>query len=185
MEITVSPELGTILGFARDEAMRTGHFGIGADHLMLGLLRHSDNDACMVLRSLGVDLKSVKTRIDDAIFRDEPVPYSDEGRTGLTRSAHNVLSITVYEALKCGQSSARPEHLLLALSLSERTAVRGILDSLGLTREVLAERMRSAGLLRQMPDPVLPKAEEIARALEDELKRVINIIPMPSTDFYS
>ena len=36
MQIRISEELNTILLYARDEAMRTGSYAIGADHLMLG-----------------------------------------------------------------------------------------------------------------------------------------------------
>ena len=36
MKIKFSQELLTILGYARDEAMRTGCYGIGADHIVLG-----------------------------------------------------------------------------------------------------------------------------------------------------
>lgn len=185
MEIKVSPELETILGYARDEAMRTGHYGIGADHLMLGILRHSDNEACRTLQALGVDLRAFKRKIDDAVFREEAVPYSDEDKMGLTKSAHSALNLTVYESLKCARTAAGPEHLLLALTRSERTATVAIFESLGIDREVLAARMRTMGLLKPMPDPILPKAEEIARALEEELRRVINIIPLHKTDFYS
>ena len=55
MQIRISEELNTILLYARDEAMRTGSYAIGADHLMLGILRHGENAACLLLQELGVD----------------------------------------------------------------------------------------------------------------------------------
>ena len=45
MEIKFSPELLCILNYARDEAMRTGSYGIGPDHLFLGIIRHVENPA--------------------------------------------------------------------------------------------------------------------------------------------
>ena len=45
MTIKFSNEMLSILGYARDEAMRTGSYGVGADHIVLGLLRHRDNNA--------------------------------------------------------------------------------------------------------------------------------------------
>lgn len=36
MEIRISDELNDIIRYARDEAMRTGSYGIGPDHLFLG-----------------------------------------------------------------------------------------------------------------------------------------------------
>ena len=38
MEIKVTEELNRIINYAREEAMRTGSYGIGPDHLMLGLI---------------------------------------------------------------------------------------------------------------------------------------------------
>ena len=45
MEIKVSDELNGIINYSRDEAMRTGSYGIGPDHLFLGIIRHEDNNA--------------------------------------------------------------------------------------------------------------------------------------------
>ena len=75
MEIKFSAELQTILCYARDEAMRTGSYGLGADHIALGLLRHRDNDACRVLTACGVDLEALKQAIDERIFADRAVPW--------------------------------------------------------------------------------------------------------------
>ena len=63
MEIRISEELNSIINYAREEAMRTGSYGIGPDHLFLGIIRHGDNPACTVLRSLGADLESMKAFI--------------------------------------------------------------------------------------------------------------------------
>ena len=53
MKIKFSQELLTILGYARDEAMRTGCYGIGADHIVLGLLRPRANNASRGLAACG------------------------------------------------------------------------------------------------------------------------------------
>ena len=49
MTIRISEELNLILNFSREEAMRTGSYGIGPDHMMLGIIRHCDNQACEIL----------------------------------------------------------------------------------------------------------------------------------------
>ena len=53
MEIRISEELNSIINYAREEAMRTGSYGIGPDHLFLGIIRHGDPPACPPLRGLG------------------------------------------------------------------------------------------------------------------------------------
>ena len=60
MEIKISDELNDIIRYARDEAMRTGSYGIGPDHLFLGILRHGENAACKVIVGLGVDTDGFK-----------------------------------------------------------------------------------------------------------------------------
>ena len=60
MEIKISDQLNGIIKYAREEAMRTGSYGIGPDHLFLGLIRHEDNTAFRALRDLGLDPEELK-----------------------------------------------------------------------------------------------------------------------------
>lgn len=185
MEIAVSPELEAIIRYARDEAMRTGHYGIGVDHLMLGLLRHGNNDACTAIRELGGDSVEFKRFLDDRLFRDSQIPFFDEDKMGFTKSADSTLNIAVYESLKWGQPSTCPEHLLLAICRNEKSGSREYLDSKGINHGILTEFFRRRGSLSAVPDPVLPKADEIATALEQELRRLIAYIPIRTSDIYS
>ena len=43
MQLQVSDELNLVIKYAREEAMRTGSYGIGPDHLFLGLIRQEEN----------------------------------------------------------------------------------------------------------------------------------------------
>jgi len=185
MEITVSPELGTVLRYARDEAMRTGHYGIGTDHLMLGILRYGTGTACETLDELGIDRGELKLELDACLFRDSAVPWHDEEKMGFTVSADKAINLAVYESLKWGQQLTCPEHLLLALSRSEHSKTRHFLDNHGASYNVLLDYLKRKGSLSCVPDDILPKADEIARALEDEIRRAINIIPIRSSDIYS
>ena len=115
MEIKISDELNSIIRYAREEAMRTGSYGIGPDHLFLGMMRHSDNDACRLLAGLGVDIDEFKRFIDSHIFTNESIPYSEADKVSFSRYAQNVLSITVMEASKMNASEATSLHLMLAL----------------------------------------------------------------------
>ena len=62
MEIKISDELNAIINFSREEAMRTGSYGISPDHLFLGILRHGNNVASGILQSLGTDMAEFKVR---------------------------------------------------------------------------------------------------------------------------
>ena len=55
MEIKVSEELNGIIKYAVEEAMRTGSYGIGPDHLFLGIIRHEESAPSRALQGLGID----------------------------------------------------------------------------------------------------------------------------------
>ena len=115
MEIKISDELNAIINYARQEAMRTGSYGIAPDHLFLAIIRHGENTACDVLRGLDADIQEFKSFIDSKIFTNENIPYSEMDSITFSRGTQNVLSITVIEATRAGSPQASSQHLLLAL----------------------------------------------------------------------
>lgn len=115
MEISISDELSSIINYSREEAMRTGSYGIAPDHLFLGIIRHRENTAADVLRGVGVDMEEMKQFIDDRIFTNEHIPYSDIDKISFSRGTQNVLSFTILEATKLRSAQASSQHLLLAL----------------------------------------------------------------------
>lgn len=173
MEITVSPELEAIISKARDEAMRTGHYGLGVDHLVLGALRHSDNRFCKALGALGISMEELKEHIDAQVFRPSPVPFNDGGRIGLAHSALSALNLSIYEALKEGSSQPGPEHLLIAASRCGKCAFQDFLSSRGITTAMLEDAVAGKNVPQKARKAPLPDADDIARALEAELRRVM------------
>ena len=115
MEIRISDLLNSIINYAREEAMRTGSYGIAPDHLFLGILRHKENSAADALLGVGTDIEELKQFIDSHIFTNEHIPYSEIDNISFSRGAQNVLSFTILEATKVHCREAGPQHLLLAL----------------------------------------------------------------------
>ncbi len=115
MEISISDELSSIINFSREEAMRTGSYGIAPDHLFLGIIRHRENTAVDALRGAMIDIDEMKQFIDEKIFTNEHIPYSDIDKVSFSRGTQNVLSFTILEATKLRSAQASSQHLLLAL----------------------------------------------------------------------
>ena len=115
MEISISDELSSIINFSREEAMRTGSYGIAPDHLFLGIIRHRENTAVDALRGTMTDIDEMKQFIDEKIFTNEHIPYSDIDKVSFSRGTQNVLSFTILEATKLRSAQASSQHLLLAL----------------------------------------------------------------------
>ena len=115
MEIKFSDELNAVLSYSREEAMRTGSYGIGPDHMLLGILRHEANSACRILEDCGVELSRLKSFIDNRIITNEQIPFSDLERVGLSRTGQNMLSLMLLETRRSECVEAFPVHLLLAI----------------------------------------------------------------------
>ena len=147
MEIRISGELNDIIRYAKDEAMRTGSYGIGPDHLLLGVLRHGDNAAFRTVTGLGIDADNFKRFIDSHIFTNEPIPFAESDKISFTRYAQNVLNITVLEASKQGVDEANSLHLLLALCRTTENYGQAYLRQHGVDYGRLLSYMRDEGML--------------------------------------
>ena len=148
MQIQISDQLNGIIKYAREEAMRTGSYGIGPDHLFLGIIRHEENSAFETLRGLGVEPAELKSFIDGRIFTNETIPYSEIDHINFSRQAQNVLSITVMEATRLKSQEAAPHHLLLALCRTTDSYGQAYLRARGVDYGKMLAYMESEGMLR-------------------------------------
>ena len=169
MEIKFSTDLQTILRYARDEAARTGSYGVGADHVVLGLLRHRDNDACRILSACGVDLDRFKQDIDAQVLGEQPVPWPDQGRIRPTRSAAALVGGAAYEALKQGGREIFPVHLLLALIRHEKSTAAELLRGRDFDYERLFALMREQNYILPHEEIILPRLEDLLGPLGEQL----------------
>ncbi len=159
MDLRISDDLNGIIKFAREEAMRTGSYGIGADHLFLGIIRHEDNDAFRTLIGEGIDTADLKQFIDGRIFTNESIPYSELENITFSRLAQNILSLTVMEATRMHAREAAPHHLLLALLRSVDSFGQNYLRSHGLDYGRALAHMQAAGML-DTPSPATETGQE-------------------------
>ena len=148
MQLQVSEELNLVIKYAREEAMRTGSYGIGPDHLFLGIIRHEDNLAFKALQNLGVEPADLKLFIDQRIFTNETIPYEQLEQINFSRQAQNVLSITVMEASRLKSPAAAPQHLLLALCRVTDSYGQVYLHNHGIDYGRLLGYMEDEGILR-------------------------------------
>ena len=176
MEIRISDELNDIIRYARDEAMRTGSYGIGPDHLFLGVLRHGDNAAFRTVTGLGIDADNFKRFIDSHIFTNEPIPYAESDKISFTRYAQNVLSITVLEASKQGVTEANSLHLLLALCRTTENYGQAYLRQHGVDYGRLLSYMRDEGMLGNDPEQEDDKSEDDQQETNQESKPEKSVI---------
>lgn len=160
MQIKFSSKLFSILGFAKDEAMRTGHLATGVDHLTLAMLRHSDNAACRILTELGADLSELKSSIDSGIFQKDSVPFDLYDKIQPSKSSQQIVSMAAYEALRAKEPLVKPEHLLLALSRSQDNITRDWLEAHGYDYDRIKAQLKKKEKLQ--PRSKIPQKELMA-----------------------
>ncbi|MCQ2184847.1 MAG: ATP-dependent Clp protease ATP-binding subunit [Bacteroidales bacterium] len=137
MKLNVSMELMKAMDFARDEAMRTGSFSVGADHLMLGILREGTGPGCEALESLGVNLQEMKQFIDERIFTNEHVAYDQKENVTYSPQAHSVLSIAVLHGRRFARTQTTSLEVVMALCSAAGTVSRTFLQENGVNPERL------------------------------------------------
>ena len=165
MDIRVSGHLNEIVTYAREEALRTGSYGIGPDHLFLGIIRHAENDASTALSALEVDLQQFKSFIDSRIFTNEKIPYSQLEQITFSRAAQNVLSLTVLEAGRLRSAEAGAMHLLLALCRTSGSYGQAFLRNVGVDYSRILSWMNENGMItRQEPS----EGKEVSYNSEEE-----------------
>jgi ATP-dependent Clp protease ATP-binding subunit ClpC len=152
MEITISDQLHSVINYSREEAMRTGSYGIAPDHLILGLLRHRENSAVDALRGRGIDVEELKQFIDSHIFTNEHIPYSEIDSITFSRGVQNVLSFTILEATKLRNRQAGVEHLLLALCRAGDSYGVTYLRDLGVDYGMIYRYMEKNSMIEKGPE---------------------------------
>ena len=139
MDFRFSDVFFKVLEFSRDEAVRTGWRNISADHIMLAVLRHSDNGACRALEACGVDSTAFKVSIDEAVFYAEQVPWEERETVNLSDGAQSMLQHAALEAARCGDALVEPLHFLLAVSRIAGCYSHDYLDDCGVSLRNLVE----------------------------------------------
>ncbi len=168
MDIKISDELNGIISYAREEAMRTGSYGIGADHLFLGIIRHDDNRAATVLKGVDVDVEALKKFIDSRIFTNERIPFSELDNITFSREAQNILSLTIIEATKLKEPEVSSNHLLLVLCRTTGSYGYAFLRSIGIGYGQLFKFMEKNEFLGSVPRSNSDSEEENSE-IDDEI----------------
>ena len=143
----ISDELNRVIGYSREEALRTGSYGIGPDHLFLGILRQDECNAHKALAEMGVNLGAMKEFIDSRIFTNEEIPYSEIDKINFSRSSQSILSLTIIEAARMHYEEAESQHLLLALCRTSGSYGLAFLRNNGIDYGRIISHLEKSGML--------------------------------------
>jgi ATP-dependent Clp protease ATP-binding subunit ClpC len=184
------------LFFARYEGARTGSVTIGSEHLLLGLLRESDEVVEQLLQRFQLSAETLRSDLGaGAGLVEGPAP----AELPLAEDSRRILLLAAHEAEVLGHPAVGNEHLLLGiLRLEACPAARALAThgvSLVALREELAELWRErevkkgkreltalAEFARDLTevaatggfDPLVGREEEVDRIVQILLRRTKN-----------
>ena len=110
-----SPKVSEILAFSREEAARLASRSVGPEHLLLGMLRMNDGPVIDVFNRLNLNLRSVKSELEDRVRQDELGMPIKTNELVLNEKASNILKLAVLEARIQRLQKVDEQHLLLAI----------------------------------------------------------------------
>ena len=130
MNNNFTPRAQQVLNIARREADRFHHNYIGAEHVLLGLLKLGQGVAISVMENAGVDIADLTLKIEQSIV---PGAAASEGTLPYTPRVRKILIQAGEEAKKLRHTYVGTEHLLLAMLRDEDGLAWHSLMSAGLT----------------------------------------------------
>jgi len=164
MHLQLSNELNEIITYAKEEAIRLGSYTITTDHILLGIIRHGDNQATALLHKMGINLFEMKRSIEEQVKKAEVIPVENTGRIILSKASENALKVMYLEA-RATSRQYQPDagHLLLAILRGQDWSYAiGIMEKHNITysvaRKALEEGLPATGEQDGIYDNLLDSA---------------------------
>ncbi len=127
--ILFTPRALQMIALAHKEADDIGHFHIGPEHLLLGLLKLGQGCARNVLKRRGVDLENVRQEVE-AEIRSHAGEETVRGNNRYTPRAKALIGAADREAEALNHRFVGTEHLLLGLLQQKDGVAAGVLKEL-------------------------------------------------------
>jgi ATP-dependent Clp protease ATP-binding subunit ClpC len=139
MEAKFSNRVKEVISLSREEALRLGHDYIGAEHLLLGMIREGEGVAVGLLKKLGIALDELRLALEQATKGTASGNVKNLANIPLTRQSEKVLKITYLEAKIFKSELIGTEHLLLSILRDEDNIATQILEKFEVNYEIIKE----------------------------------------------
>lgn len=169
-------KMNNIFRYAKEEAARTGWMSVTIEHLMLGIIRHGDNEACRFLNDNGISPQQVRSMILDEIDRGYAVPYNSMDQIDASPELRRVTD-TATSIIHGNKTGQLPDTMVfLSIILKDDTSVTAkVITRLGLNFNQKFEYLRNdISNEREMDDADLDfenRGREQGESPEETLER--------------
>jgi ATP-dependent Clp protease ATP-binding subunit ClpC len=168
MDNNFSTQVKEIISYSREEALRLGNDFIGAEHLMLGLIRDQENTAIKILKQLNVNLGELRKEIELAVKDKSGKNVANINSLPLTKQAEKVIRVTVLEAKALKSPMVETEHLLLSILKNKENIATQILNQFDIDYDLFRTEL---GMVGSSPSSrINPPSAEFSEEGEDEFE---------------
>lgn len=159
MKNNYSEKLRDIIEYGREEAGRLQNSYIGPEHLMLGIIRDGDNEACQILQNLHIDPYTIKRLIEQEVKNTGDGNYSTSEIT-VSKATERVLRMSVLESRSLHAKETDAEHLLLAIIKEEYSIASRVLRESGISYPMILDELDQRLVDKEAEGAGLPNIED-------------------------
>jgi len=134
MEAKFSPRVKDLISHSRDEAVRLMNEFVGAEHLLLGLIRLNEGTGVHILQEFNLDLAKVKKEVEKILSKSS-VTYIANLNLPLLKQTENIIKQSYLEAKEFKSPVIGTEHLLLTILRNEDSVACQVLNKYGVMYE--------------------------------------------------
>ena len=161
-----TPRAQQIISLARREAIRFNHHYIGAEHILMGLLKLGQGFAISILERTGVNIAATIDHLERSLLPGN-TPPAKEGSLPYTQRVKRILEIAGDEAQSLHHNYVGSEHILLAILKDGDGMAHHVLTKAGASydaaRSIITEEPQESKLEpedTQEPDETMGEEEE-------------------------
>jgi ATP-dependent Clp protease ATP-binding subunit ClpC len=155
MEAKFSPRVKEMISYSRDEAVRLSNEFVGAEHLLLGLIRLNEGTAIRIVQEFKLDLTELKAELEK-ILAKSAVRELVNLNLPLLKQAENIIKQSYLEAKEFKQNIIGTEHLLLTILRYEDSVACQVLNKYGIMYENARDEYELMLQDKQQPSAEFP-----------------------------
>ncbi len=141
MNENFSQKVKDVIAYSKEEALRLGHDLLGTEHLVLGIIRDGEGKAISVLKSLNVDPKDLRQKLEKLNPPTGKV-LDNHQNIPLTKQAERALKTTFLEAKLFKAKEVNTVHVLLCVLRNSEDPVTQLFHNYNIDYTIVKEEYK-------------------------------------------
>ena len=169
MKNNYTKRLVNVIEYSREEASRLQNSYIGTEHLMLGIIREGEGQACKLLRLMNIDLPEFKKVIENEVRNvTDTETNTSLNDIVISKTAEQVLRLCMLEARQLRAFQTGTEHLLLSILKEKFNVVTDFLEGKGVNYQAIFDKLFEESLPDELSlDELKQQDEDYSGSISD------------------